>query len=628
MLSIAEMSGTGAGLYYSNLAREDYYTNGGEPPGKWFGEGARMLGLGERVERADFRTLLDGYSPDGERRLVQNAGKEDRQSGWDLTFSPPKSVSVVWACVDQALSMEIVRAHHQAVEAVLGDLERTALFTRRGKAGSRQEPAGMVAAIFEHGTSRAQDPQLHSHALILNVGIREDGTTGTILSRPLYERKMMAGEEYRRGFGARLEQIGFSILWREKHEFEIAGVPQALCEEFSKRRAAIEKYLAEHGLSSAVAAKIAALETREAKQVRPRRELLESWRGTAREYGFGAREIDQLLAGKERETMSLETAGSVSDGRAVKVPELEPPANYIPGGPPATIPALVNEAVPSVESLAQPIAVQALPEGGENPLRRQDLPQTPSQGSERDPQPPTLRQTDHVQTPAQPRDEPSARDARSDVTLASYPDAVSQIRPGVAAERESRFEQHAREERFVLRGAVRTVGRTDQERLAAPEAERRAPRGRSDRPGSWLPPWGIRLARIPWTPFEVRVVPKLLFPRAPSWSPVRDLWLPRLRVTRQFERKPPFLRWLSDPLKTKSIGPIELQLREKVVFKRAPLWSPVYGLKTKVVTVEVKQPSWAKAIRSFFEPHAQKVKREYMESAREREREREHGRER
>ena len=95
MLSISPpMKGAGKGNYYTGLAQEDYYTKGGEPLGEWYGEGAEQLGLNGKVKDIELRLALEGFSPTGEK-LVQNAGDKDRQSGWDLTFSAPKSVSIL-----------------------------------------------------------------------------------------------------------------------------------------------------------------------------------------------------------------------------------------------------------------------------------------------------------------------------------------------------------------------------------------------------------------------------------------------------------------------------------------------------------------------------------------------------
>src|SRR5687768_6923140 len=102
MLSIGAMT-SGQGNYYADLAREDYYLEGGEPPGQWIGQGAHALGLAGQVEREQFLKLFDGFDIHGQP-LVQNAGQHDghleRKAGWDLTFSAPKSLSTIWAVCD------------------------------------------------------------------------------------------------------------------------------------------------------------------------------------------------------------------------------------------------------------------------------------------------------------------------------------------------------------------------------------------------------------------------------------------------------------------------------------------------------------------------------------------------
>ena len=181
MLSISPpLTGAGQGDYYLELAREDYYTKGGEPPGHWHGQGAKALGQKGQVTPDDLRSYLDGYSPSSKAAYVQNAGKEDRQAGWDLTFSAPKSVSVLWSQASPEVRKEIQAAQQEAVNKALSYLESEAGITRRGKGGGDKEQAGLVFATFEHGTSRAQDQQLHTHALLLNIGVRADGTTGSI----------------------------------------------------------------------------------------------------------------------------------------------------------------------------------------------------------------------------------------------------------------------------------------------------------------------------------------------------------------------------------------------------------------------------------------------------------------
>jgi Ti-type conjugative transfer relaxase TraA len=291
MLSIGRM-GNGQATYYLGLAREDYYLEGGEPPGLWNGASAERLGLTGEVEREGFLRLFQGFTESGEK-LVQNAGSDKRQPGWDLTFSAPKSVSTLWACVDSELRRLLQDAHLGAVKEALSYIEDEALFTRRGKDGVGREKVGMLSGLFEHGTSRAGDPQLHTHALVLNIGLREDGTTGTILSKPFYQAKMEAGALYRAELSHQLQEMGFQIR-RDGTSFEIVGVPEQLQETFSKRRAEIEEVLKEKGQAGARASAVAALSTRTVKEHIAREELFKVWQLTGRAHGFGQEEIAAL----------------------------------------------------------------------------------------------------------------------------------------------------------------------------------------------------------------------------------------------------------------------------------------------------------------------------------------------
>jgi conjugative relaxase-like TrwC/TraI family protein len=275
----------GGGRYYLELACEDYYLKGGEPPGYWLGEGARSLGLEGEACRDDLHKLLQGFGPDGEK-LVRNAGEKGRQVGWDLTFSAPKSVSVLFSQLDRASRDEIRAAQAAAVEGAMGYLENEACWTRRGKGGFIREKAALVAAAFEHGTSRSLDPQLHTHVLALNVCRRSDGTTGTLASPEFYQHRMAAGALYRVELARQLERRLGVAIQRDGIFFKVAGVPDSLVEFFSKRRAEIEKYLAESGHSGARASEVAALATRVAKEATSRSVLYEQWKEQGREHGW------------------------------------------------------------------------------------------------------------------------------------------------------------------------------------------------------------------------------------------------------------------------------------------------------------------------------------------------------
>jgi conjugative relaxase-like TrwC/TraI family protein len=117
-------AGAGAAGYYTALARDDYYSQGGEPAGQWFGQGAAALGLSGTVDDAALRHVLHGFDGAGAAARVQGAGA-DHYAGWDLTFSAPKSVSVLWAMTDDPAVRAAIRdAQQAAVAATLAFVER------------------------------------------------------------------------------------------------------------------------------------------------------------------------------------------------------------------------------------------------------------------------------------------------------------------------------------------------------------------------------------------------------------------------------------------------------------------------------------------------------------------------
>ncbi len=296
MLSISPPArGAGKGDYYLSLAREDYYTGGGEPEGRWFGGGAELLGLKGTVAAAELRNLMNGYDPSGKEELVQNAGEEDRQCFWDLTFSAPKSVSAAWSQASPEVAREIQVAQKEGVAAALSYLENNCAVTRRGKGGIEIESVKLVIAGFEHGSSRAQDPQLHTHCLVQNLGVRADGSTGSIMSRVIFEHGTVMRALYWAELGKQLEQRLGLIIERKGKAFELKGVSELLVREFSKRRKMIEREIRERGLKSAKGANVAALSTREVKEVIPREKLFATWREVGKRLGWSTKELEGLI---------------------------------------------------------------------------------------------------------------------------------------------------------------------------------------------------------------------------------------------------------------------------------------------------------------------------------------------
>lgn len=304
MLSIAKM-GRKSKYYYANLAQSSWEASSalpGEPPAVWGGQGARQLGLCGEVHSTEFFALFDGFLPDHESKLVENAGGKRRVPGWDLVFTPPKSVSVLWAVVDPESRSVVEKLHHRAVEAAIAYLESHArLLTHDAPL------AGLTVAYFEHGSNRAGEPNLHTHALVFNEGVTEAGDTGPIDSRILYQHKMAAGALYRSELAALLQaELGLS-LERCKSWFEVSGFSrtggqyQQLMNRWSSRRAEIEA----HHPATAAEAQTVAYMTREKKGiVPPRDELFREWQREATQYGFGPHQAARLLRdGREQSTL-------------------------------------------------------------------------------------------------------------------------------------------------------------------------------------------------------------------------------------------------------------------------------------------------------------------------------------
>ncbi|MDE2125251.1 MAG: relaxase domain-containing protein [Armatimonadetes bacterium] len=292
MLSLADIE-NGQEHYYDGLAREDYLTNGGEAPGIWLGRGAAALGLESTVVSETFIRVFQGFHPDRDATLVQNAGKENRQPGWDLTFSAPKSVSVLFALANPHTRRHIQSAHLNAVREAIGYLEDVACFTRRGKGGRVKQRAGFIVAAYEHGTSRAQDPDLHTHALCLNAGIGEDGLPGAIVSKPVYRHKMAAGAVYRASLALGMQQIGF-VIERDGVFFRVAGVPHGLCDRFSTRSKELRAFMKEQGVEGPAAAAWAAVKTRQVKGHVAREVLFMQWAEIAATFGFSRSNVIAL----------------------------------------------------------------------------------------------------------------------------------------------------------------------------------------------------------------------------------------------------------------------------------------------------------------------------------------------
>lgn len=227
-----------------------------------------------------------------------------RRAGLDLTFSAPKSVSVLFGIGDERVAQQVREAHRSAVEQTIGYLEELCARAARGhhtpgQPYQRIATHGWAAVAFEHRTSRANDPQLHTHVVVPNLVCGVDGRWSAWDTSEAYRQASTGGYLYQAVLRGELtRRLGVSWGPVRRGVAEIDGVPAGLRHEFSTRRREIEEHLAAHGQSGPRAAQVAALATRPAKGQRSEPELRRRWREQAHAAGFHLRRVlsDVLLA--------------------------------------------------------------------------------------------------------------------------------------------------------------------------------------------------------------------------------------------------------------------------------------------------------------------------------------------
>ena len=269
VLSIGRLGASGGADYYLDKVAnnvDDYYLGRGEAPGQWIGATAEGLGLVGQVEAEALRNLLAGTSAEGEALGLQV--QSGRRPGYDLTFSAPKGVSLLWAFGSGEVRDTISAAHDRAIVAVLDHLSKEACYARRGHGGAQLiEGRGFIGAAFRHRTSRAGDPQLHTHVVVPNLVQGADGRWSAPDGRHLFTWKMTAGTLYRSALRAELIPLGLAWDIRRNGLSELRDVPKAVLRAFSKRRLDIEAAMEARGATSQKAAETAALDTRDRKPV-------------------------------------------------------------------------------------------------------------------------------------------------------------------------------------------------------------------------------------------------------------------------------------------------------------------------------------------------------------------------
>jgi conjugative relaxase-like TrwC/TraI family protein len=283
----------------------------------------------------EFFLAEHGREPVDARELAGQIAKDSRPrtqtvAGYDLTFSPVKSVSTLWAVADPAVAATIERAHQAAVKDALAFIEKHALFTRTGPQGIRQvNVRGLVATAFTHRDSRAGDPDLHTHVAVANKVQTLDGRWLSIDGRVLFKANVAASETYNTALEQHLrDSLGVRFAERpgtdpaKRPIREIVGVDPRLNQRWSTRRIHIEarrgelaiRFQHDHGrpptpVEALHLAQQATLETRDAKhEPRSLAEQRATWLNEAAAVLDGAEAVASMVRtalAPEAETVTI-----------------------------------------------------------------------------------------------------------------------------------------------------------------------------------------------------------------------------------------------------------------------------------------------------------------------------------
>ncbi len=238
MFTVATQRDLGRAKDYFDEHLSEYYAAGEQRPGQWIGLGAGQLGLpeGQAVAKEAFHALCENVHPrTGERLTLRQNEAGQRRIFYDFVCSAPKSVSILAVTMNEE---RLVHAHEQAAALALRELEALAGTRVRLSGQQRDRKTGnVIAARFTHTTSRALDPQLHTHFTVFNATFdAAEQRWKALQAGAMYEATRYATEVYRNELARHVHSLGYRTA-PARHGFEIEGVSEAVLQRFSKRSA-------------------------------------------------------------------------------------------------------------------------------------------------------------------------------------------------------------------------------------------------------------------------------------------------------------------------------------------------------------------------------------------------------
>jgi conjugative relaxase-like TrwC/TraI family protein len=314
----------GREAYYTRELATDhqaYLSGHGESPGRWYGAGARSLGQHGEASVEGFQRIFQGRHPDTGALLGRAHGR-GAVPAFDVVLRPTKSVSILYGLGDAATGRAVLEAHHAGLAAAVAYLDGQ-VGTRRGHGGIEHVRGdGLVAVGFDHRTSRAGDPLLHTHLVVANRVQGPDGWWTALDGRDVYRHRLAADAIYRACYQRELSRtLGVEWTPADQHgNRELVGMPEELVRGFSKRAdqidAQVERLAADGRERTPRLVKWAVHATRKPKEHQAPETLYERWRAEAAERGVDAdalvRQVTGRIRGRDR-PVAAALAGQLFD---------------------------------------------------------------------------------------------------------------------------------------------------------------------------------------------------------------------------------------------------------------------------------------------------------------------------
>lgn len=355
MISLQRIQHAGSAATY--YAKDNFITaEVAEAHTEWWGKGADILALKGRVTEAQLHAVLEGRLPNG-ALLPQEKG---RSAGFDMTFSPPKSLSILALVGDDH---RLIMVHRQAVRQTLAWAQKHLAETRAMTEGQPRivRTETLLVALIDHDMNRAQEPFIHTHAVIANITQGPDGRWRALHNSRLWKLNTVLGSIYNAYLRQGSSALGYETTPAGKHgSFEISGFSRQNIEAFSTRRMKILDVMSNLTHQAPKTAEAIALKTREHKtDIADRRQIIERWKTQAANRGLDL--TGMVGRAKEQAAVNASLFHRLTQGLSNVIERLDAWSDYLAGRingmhSDPLVPEKPGELMPSMQAAAQAVA--------------------------------------------------------------------------------------------------------------------------------------------------------------------------------------------------------------------------------------------------------------------------------